>query len=422
MWTLLLGVTFGLLGSSWSLLAVNSRSCSYAGVFLVEGESRYSLSYEMAENVCQQLNSVMASLDQVQEAYNKTMDTCRYGWFNNETVAILRHTVHENCAKNLTGLIQNSAVTTDQLYDAYCFDETAGPDKNCKNAFAKRPENSSAEPGELPPELETPTAVEIEFNVTSTQTQLYTTQLYTTVESEGPTVTQAEDHTIRETVIVPSENTPVGGDTPDVGSGLYITGQEENEVPVEEKEDKHTSTEQGIQDTQSEAKGYTTEILQHTPVKDRMNTVLDDASPETRSASNWLVICLVILAVLAILLVCVLVAKWKSLCGKRQTLMITKDSGEGNGTAMSASSSQEREQEMVTLMNKEKIHENGNTEEFTAITLEESPDKDQTAWNIQCKKEQGLTLTPANPPNAGGFQLWQVTKSLPLATLAGEVL
>lgn len=90
--------------------------------------------------------------------------------------------------------------------------------------------------------------------MTSTQTQLYTT-----VESEGPTVTQAEDHTIRETAIVPSENTPVGGDTPDVGSGLYITGQEENEVPVEEKEDKHTSTEQGIQDTQSEAKGYTTE-------------------------------------------------------------------------------------------------------------------------------------------------------------------
>ncbi len=32
---------------------------------------------------------------------------------------------------------------------------------------------------------------------------------------------------------------------------------------------------------------------------------------------------------------------------------------------------------------------------------------------------QGLTLTPANPPNAGGFQLWRVTQSLPLATLAG---
>lgn len=71
-----------------------------------------------------------------------------------------------------------------------------------------------------------------------------------------------------------------------------------------------------------------------------------------------------------------------SWCGKKQTLIITsKDGGEGNGATASASGSKahEREQEMVTLMNKEKIQENGNTEEFTVITLEESPDKDQLA-------------------------------------------
>lgn len=69
-------------------------------------------------------------------------------------------------------------------------------------------------------------------------------------------------------------------------------------------------------------------------------------------------------------------------CGKRKTLMITtKDNGEAKEATASASSShtQEREQEMVTLMNKEKIQENGNTEEFTVITLEETPDKDQLA-------------------------------------------
>lgn len=71
-----------------------------------------------------------------------------------------------------------------------------------------------------------------------------------------------------------------------------------------------------------------------------------------------------------------------SWCGHQQTLMITsKDGSEGNGATALASSShaQEREQEMVTLMNKEKIQENGNTEEFTVITLEESPDKEQLA-------------------------------------------
>lgn len=71
-----------------------------------------------------------------------------------------------------------------------------------------------------------------------------------------------------------------------------------------------------------------------------------------------------------------------SLCGKRQTLTITsKDGREGNEATAAASSShaEEWEQEMVTLMNKEKIQENGNTEEFTVITLEESPDKEQLA-------------------------------------------
>lgn len=61
-------------------------------------------------------------------------------------------------------------------------------------------------------------------------------------------------------------------------------------------------------------------------------------------------------------------------------MITSKDGGEGNGAAAASSShAQEREQEMVTLMNKEKIQENGNTEEFTVITLEESPDKEQQA-------------------------------------------
>lgn len=77
---------------------------------------------------------------------------------------------------------------------------------------------------------------------------------------------------------------------------------------------------------------------------------------------------------------------WYRWCGRSQTLMITsKSSSEGNGTAASAASpqAQEREQEMVTLMNKEKIQENGNTEEFTVITLEESPEKNQQAWKTE---------------------------------------
>ncbi|KAL2093632.1 hypothetical protein ACEWY4_010944 [Coilia grayii] len=380
------------------------RSCSYRGVSHVEGSGRHVLTYDEAKALCEELGAELATEEQLDAAYNSNMETCRYGWTANMTIAILRHTPREKCALNMTGLLIKPYNTTG-LYDTYCFEPSDTSEKNCKTAFNLHSQNdvNGSEPAATDdtgidegvgatdgPEDDTDGLLDVldEGNATAAtagpaqhgeitegvaETEVPTHGPQPTAEegvfgerwftSEGPS---DEDQGTRPTQVT---NLLLPDDT--TGSGIQPTS-EDTEAPAAETHKPTMET----PEPQPELRPGTKTV----PSGGERNMTPNmgyNEKQEEKASSDWLVIIGVVVAIAAILLVCGIVATRKRWCGKHQTLNISKGGGEGNGAAGAVASSrdEEREQEMVTLMNKEKIQENGNAEELTAITVEGSSEK-----------------------------------------------
>ncbi|KAM4596195.1 LOW QUALITY PROTEIN: lymphatic vessel endothelial hyaluronic acid receptor 1a [Fundulus diaphanus] len=89
----------------------------------VRNEHQYAFNASEARKICQSLGLSIASKAQVKEALSRGLETCRYGWTDEQIAVIPRIHALFNCGKNQTGLVAWRASVT-YRFDVFCFNES----------------------------------------------------------------------------------------------------------------------------------------------------------------------------------------------------------------------------------------------------------------------------------------------------------
>ncbi|XP_059212717.1 lymphatic vessel endothelial hyaluronic acid receptor 1a isoform X2 [Centropristis striata] len=101
---------------------------SIAGVFQVSSlnylnQPQYAFNASDARQLCSSLGVSIASKAQVQDALDRGLETCRFGWIDEHFAVVPRIHALSNCGKNEKGLVPWRASVT-RKFDVFCFNET----------------------------------------------------------------------------------------------------------------------------------------------------------------------------------------------------------------------------------------------------------------------------------------------------------
>ncbi|KAG1941292.1 lymphatic vessel endothelial hyaluronic acid receptor [Pimephales promelas] len=83
----------------------------------------YALNASAARDLCEHLGLTIASKAQVTEAQKHGLETCRFGWIDEQIVVVPRVQVKANCGSGKTGIVVWRAHPSKE-FDAFCFNST----------------------------------------------------------------------------------------------------------------------------------------------------------------------------------------------------------------------------------------------------------------------------------------------------------
>ncbi|XP_077085497.1 uncharacterized protein cd44a [Siphateles boraxobius] len=375
MWTLLLVVLAT--GSPALLQAApvqgHSGRCSFAGVLHVEGTSCYSLTFQKAVELCQSLDYKLATQEQIIEAYQKGLRTCRYGWIYGQNVTFLPHVNAPNCESSSTEVTFHPK-PAEYLSDVYCFNPSDS--LNCEDTV----KSNSGTNGITATENEEPH----EDILKEVKTEGFLVDLEEIMGRVKRETSPLDDMEVPRTVLPDVDIKPSTVPTLDTKGPANKPSFEKSSSSVAPSvffPDTEGSGSASPEPSQFTVRSITTKSTQDTVGVPKVASNLNTSSggrvrilhpKQARQAdgpSTWLIIfafCVVIGAIICILVAIATKDKWY---GPRQSTNITTEEHNKDYSKTETLPLSEKEQEIVALMSVTTL--NDKTEDITATCLDE---------------------------------------------------